>query len=299
MTDQQPEVRLAVLDFDGFMTDVWAEAQGFYFAYRQSVGDYVYANARELDPPLFSIAHEWRLAEQERERDPSKDDWIVEGIPVAPATDPLMAAGANAQIVLDKFDLLRDLRERYEQSQVWFKAHYKKTSTVFREGSQAAHSFLEALLARIPHVVIASNSEPDKVKQKLGYLDSHFVERIPVYGFAKKQVPTPSWDGRVETYSGMVHTLPESEPVEGLHRPVYLRRKNYADLLARLSYEYRVPVQNMRVAGDVYDLDLAVPKAMGIRTALMTRPQTRAYEKALAGCVVHNFAEARVPFGVR
>jgi hypothetical protein len=64
----------------------------------------------------------------------------------------------------------------------------------------------------------------------------------------------------------------------GLARPVLLRRRAYHDILA--SVLGGAPFSELVVVGDIFELDLAMPLALGARVALVASSRTPAYERA-------------------
>ena len=71
--------------------------------------------------------------------------------------------------------------------------------------------------------------------------------------------------------------------VEGLARPVVLKRGRYFDALARLWGDDAEGPQKTIVCGDIWELDHALPEAMGCATHLIERAPpfpSYAYEKA-------------------
>jgi hypothetical protein len=73
--------------------------------------------------------------------------------------------------------------------------------------------------------------------------------------------------------------IPESIHVSGLERPVYLRRGHYFDAIRRVLEETGVSPERAIVCGDIWELDLSLPAALGMRTHLVARPGTPEHEK--------------------
>jgi hypothetical protein len=65
----------------------------------------------------------------------------------------------------------------------------------------------------------------------------------------------------------------------GLRRPILLRRRYYHDTLRRLLDEVGADWADLCVAGDIFELDLSLPLAMGARVALLTNAHTPAWER--------------------
>src|SRR3989338_5962805 len=114
---------------------------------------------------------------------------------------------------------------------------------------------------------VVTNSETDAVQGKINLLGTD-VSRITVLGGAKKYVLDDEWTA-----------LPESLEEPGFGRPLYLRRRNYADILSRVMKEKGVAPEQVLVAGDIYELDLLLPQHLGMHIALLPRERTPFYEQ--------------------
>ena len=67
-------------------------------------------------------------------------------------------------------------------------------------------------------------------------------------------------------------------PLPGLRRPVLLRRRLYFDALERLRGGADVGWEDVVVVGDIFELDLCLPLAMGARVGLFANEFTPQYE---------------------
>jgi hypothetical protein len=66
----------------------------------------------------------------------------------------------------------------------------------------------------------------------------------------------------------------------GLERPVLLRRRAYHDILKAILDEAGATFFDLVVVGDIFELDLAMPLALGARVGLVASPKTPPYERA-------------------
>ncbi len=65
-----------------------------------------------------------------------------------------------------------------------------------------------------------------------------------------------------------------------LARPVLLRRRAYYDILRSVLDEAGATFAELTVVGDIFELDLAMPLALGARVGLVASPRTPPYERA-------------------
>ena len=65
-----------------------------------------------------------------------------------------------------------------------------------------------------------------------------------------------------------------------LSRPVLLRRRRYHEILAAIVAASGSTFADLCVIGDIFELDLAMPLALGARVGLVTSSRTPDYERA-------------------
>jgi hypothetical protein len=100
-----------------------------------------------------------------------------------------------------------------------------------------------------------------------------------VRGHARKFDVDDAWTG-----------APETLAVPGLARPVLLRRRNYHAILRELLEAAGADFADLVVVGDIFELDLAMPLALGARVGLVASGHTPAYERAF----VHAHPRGRI-----
>ena len=231
-----------VIDFDGTVTDVQQEAADYLAAYRDQA-----AHKLAMTPDILDMIIP--LARKEILKKPGIHGWEVNGLIVAPAT---------ADVYLFNRAIIRKIWQHLEPGfegigvalDELHQNSYDRAGTAFRDH---ALEFVTEL-HRSGKLVVVTNSETKKVKEKLATLLGGEDHGIEVVGNAKKYLVDPAWEG-----------LPLSVTPPGFPRPVYLRRPHYHAVLEGLN-----PVS--AVIGDVYELDLAVPEHLGITTVLVTTP---------------------------
>jgi len=257
------KIRCVVLDFDGTFTDVHEEARDFPAAYRADVGDIA---GRD-------VAEAWAEAERTIAGDPDRYGWDVDGKLVAPANaDPYIHSTAVATLVFKKLGILQSARLRTDIVQVLYKKAYEQTRTAFRPH---AREVIESLLRTGLPIVIVTNAHTEMVLKKLDDLGVPQDRRPHVHGEARKFIA-----GALPHPDPVFDSLPETTRVEGLARPVYVRRAHYYRALKKIWDENpEAGPQSTLVAGDIYELDLALPAQLGASVHLMLRPGTNPWER--------------------
>lgn len=277
---------ILVLDFDGTMTDAEAEGRPFRDGYLEDLCALVGRPAQ--DPEVLAIAEE---VEAELARAPEQHPFLWMGRAVAPATvDPYLRMVPIAHRVLDRFDALPGATDRGRLlGSVLYKYNYAKTlgHPVFRAGAGEA---LAALTGRDAWIV--TNSDTHAVAGKVAALDRE-VPGIAwltsrVRGHARKFDVDDAWDG-----------APATMALPGLARPVLLRRRRYHEILKTLLDASGAGFEDLVVVGDIFELDLAMPLALGARVGLVASGKTPAYERAFVashprGRIIEDLREVAV-----
>jgi len=257
--------RLVILDFDGTFTDVEAEADPFYESYRKDV--------RALLGDDFEA--EWNQAQETIAENPGMHGWLHDGRIVAPGdADPYLRATVIMNMIFDGRGMYEDLEARTDILQKLYFENYPKADTVFRK---EAKEVVEALLASDVPTWVVTNSATDHVQEKIDRLDPKGRESLRVIGAARKFIVTdPS------TPDPRFDAIPETMEVEDLDRPVYPRRGHYFDVLRDVWDETGTTPEETLIAGDIFELDLVLPAALGSEVMLITKPRTPDFEKT--GC---------------
>ncbi len=252
-----------VLDFDGTMTDAELEGRPFRAGYLEDLCALVGRPTGDAEVAAIADTVDAELAAA-----PASHPFEWLGRAVAPATvDPYLRMVPIARRILDHFGAIPGAVDRGRLlGNVLYKYNYRKTATAFRPGAGA---LLRGLAGTATWIV--TNSDTDSVADKLAILDRSepgVAWLMPrVRGMARKFEVDDAWDGVAAELA-----LP------GLARPVLLRRRAYHDILA--SVLGGAPFSDLVVVGDIFELDLAMPLALGARVALVASPRTPVYERA-------------------
>lgn len=255
------------LDFDGTMTDAEAEGRPFRDGYLEDLCMLVGRPAG--DPEVLAIAED---TEAEIAAAPHRHPFLWLDRAVAPATvDPYLRMVPIAHRILDRYGVIPDAIDRGRLlGSVLYKYNYAKTlgHPVFRAG---AGEVLRALGGSSTWIV--TNSDTHAVAGKIAALDrdtpgvAWLTSRVR--GFARKFDVDDTW----------THA-PDSMTLPGLDRAVLLRRRAYFEILQSVLDEAGKTFADLVVVGDIFELDLAMPLALGARVGLVTGPRTPAYERA-------------------
>jgi FMN phosphatase YigB (HAD superfamily) len=255
-------IRCVVLDLDGTCTDVAREAPPFSAAFPALVADLL---GRD-------VAAAWQDAERRVREGSPELAWVMDGFAVAPAdADPYVSASCVAQLLLDRLGVLtRDASLRSDVISALYRRAYRDTDAVFRP---EAKGVIEALIGLGVAVRVVTNAATDVAEAKLARLAPAGLDRVRVRGDARKFRigPAARGDARIEA-------LPDRVQLPGLARPVLLGRGSYFDILAELWEETGATPATTLVCGDIFEMDLALPAALGAQVHLVRREHTYAYE---------------------
>lgn len=263
--------RLLVLDFDGTVTDVEVEGVPFRKGY---LADLATLTGR----PPAEIAKMAADFEAEVAADLDRYGWVFEGQVVAPAqVDPYLRMMPVSRMIFDACGVLvgdDTLRDRL-LSGVLYKHNYASTAGTPAFKPEAA-AFLGAVATGEPVTWVVTNSDTGHVTKKIAKLaEMSGDERIGTLvdrtvGNAKKYVVDPTFDG-----------APAALELPGLRGRVVLpRRRLYFEALDTIRRGVGAEWADVLVAGDIFELDLALPWSLGARVALVRNAHTPAYEVA-------------------
>ncbi len=271
-----------VLDFDGTMTDAEAEGAPFRTGYIADLKVLVGAETPAAQARVDAII---ARVEAELARAPERHPFRWAGRAVAPASvDPYLRMVPIASAIFDEHGVFPGELDRGRLcGGVLYRYNYERTlgRPVFRAGAGAT---LQALAGTDTFVV--TNSHTAAVQDKIRRLDAEvggvawLAERVR--GDARKFDLDDAWDG-----------APPELQVPGLERPVLLRRRRYHDRLREILDPLGASFAELTVIGDIFELDLALPLALGARVGLVVSPHTPAYEQAFVaahprGRVIHD-----------
>jgi phosphoglycolate phosphatase-like HAD superfamily hydrolase len=269
-----------VLDFDGTLTDAEAHAPAFYEASGQEL-------AHRLGWDDSTLHREWRRARRLVEELPSTTAWMADGRGVCPATaDPYLIANSVTRLLLAEHRPgLADVALTTGVFEV-HRAAYQRVPPPFRPETR---SVLEELCAGGYHLRVVTNSQTQAVAAMLDSLSFRGRHQVIVRGDAGKFSICGSAraDARFES-------LPEVVEWPEVGRAIQLRRGRYFDLLRATWEETGTDPATTLVVGDVFELDLAMPAALGTHVHLVTRAGSRLHEEHLALKLARGDASARL-----
>ncbi|MBK6529075.1 MAG: hypothetical protein IPF99_05680 [Deltaproteobacteria bacterium] len=253
-------IKTLLLDFDGTCTDVPAIHQRFLDASFEYLSQKGWLTNRDTwNNALAAVT----------ERSPEAG-WTLGRTPSAPAAaDPYILAGEAALYIsrLERRPLPADF-DAYGFA-------YAKAVAPFRPELRAVLKKADELGVEIQFI---SNSSTTKIAGRLMDLladDPALVARIGKRGGAEKYViaELPWDDAKISPEVRRVFgALPvaTSRP-SGLQRPIYLRRGSYMRQLAEAWEGDPSRAATTLVCGDIWELDLALPAALGCAVHLVER----------------------------
>jgi phosphoglycolate phosphatase-like HAD superfamily hydrolase len=258
-------LRYVVLDFDGTCTQIELVHAGFLAGYLAILED-----ANGCAPGALQPAWDAAMA---RVRAASPDaGWTLLGAPsTAPAAaDPYILASEASAL------LQRDGAIRLIPPDAYARA-YAANPAPWRPELPAV---LAGLVARGLRVGFISNSDRLTIETRLTDLlnaDRALRREIVVHGHAAKftlrELPLGA-TGPSAAHRARFEALDGSVRAAGTVRPIYLRRGAYFDALCGLWRDLGAPdyaIAQTLVCGDIWELDLAMPCALGAHVHLIRR----------------------------
>ena len=262
------DASLVVLDFDGTLTDADAHAPAFHAASAREI-------ARLLAWDDATLRREWSRALAAVTALPEDAAWVVDGRGVCPArVDPYVIANSVTHRLLAEHRPGLTGDALVAEVLAIHHAAYHGVPPPFRPD---ARRVLEALVGSGRAVRVVSNSRTQAIERLLDSLASPVRDRVVVRGNAGKfsVCATAVPDARFEA-------LPETVDGWDGGRPILLRRGRYFDVLRAMWDETGAGPASTLVVGDVFELDLAMPAALGAHVHLVTRAGTMPHEQRLA-----------------
>ncbi len=268
------KIRCVVFDFDGTVTQVEEESSTFIDFYQNAMNILLH-----LRPSAGqSIVKEWEQTEAKVDSHPNLYGWKDKyGRIIGPAyTDSYVKARVIAGDILDRYGRFMGPDDRQDLLELLYQHGYEKAaaSARFRPDTE---EMLGALVdAHIP-VFIVTNSGTSKVRKKFEHASdrlAQLIHQIGLIGDAQKFNVSHSdspWTGPA--------SVPESLYVEGLTRPLYLRRPSYLAALQTIWEKTGIQPAETLVCADIFELDLSLPAHLGTRIHLVSRIQTSEIDK--------------------
>jgi hypothetical protein len=253
-------IRHVVFDFDGSCTRVQDAADKYLAAFRKLL-------EAEVSPKFTVEAWAGALA-RIRALSP-RAGWMLGKTPAAPAAaDPYILAFEAASDLVKRFEIRKPL-----PSDLHGRA-YAEAHAPFREDLLEVLIGIGALGLQIHFV---SNSSRRAIAARLDDLLANHRDlrsKIEVIGDAEKfriREISPDISGDARRFQAVFEALPAAATAAGLGRPIYLRRGAYFEALYKVWDGDIGAVGETIVCGDIWELDLAMPAALGSHVHLITR----------------------------
>ena len=257
------KTKIVILDFDGTLTNTKKEAKPFLIGFKKDIAKLL--NKKNIDK-------EWKKKEKEIWRNSEIAGGEFRGKIVSRCNvDSYMEAATIAQQLLEEAKIFKDKNKRDKVIEEIYRRNYLKTTISFKRGSKEV---LEGLIQKIS-LFIVTNSRPDAIIKKLEKLNPRGKEKIKIVGDAEKYYADSNFDA-----------VPETITINGLKRPILLRRKKYFDVLSRIWKETSYKPKQTLVVGDNLELDLVLPAVLGCNIFLVINSNTPSYE---IEAVTHKF----------
>lgn len=263
---------MLILDFDGNLTDVEAEGQPFVDGYLAEVAKLL---GQDIDAVRPRAADLYRQIASD-----VSVGWTYGGEIMAPATvDPYLRMSAIGRTLLRELDIPDVVIDRL--TDLLFRFNYRLTRDAFKDGT---FSLLMGTWERELNARIVTNSDQQavigKIDRLLGGIDGTDSAlawwKARVIGNARKYDPKAKpevgavWDGQ-----------PDREHFDGFPRPTVLKRPHYFKVLNDLrASSPGMSWDQVLVVGDILELDLALPLALGCHVGLMANEHTPSWELA-------------------
>lgn len=258
-----------VFDFDGTLTDLEGHAPALHDVSQECL-------AQLLGISKTSIRERWDDARAALDTTPIDTAWERDGHKVASLrSDVYVWANAITRSVL--LATMSPTRCERELDSLVYEVHragYEQARAPFRK---ATREVLDALCARGKQVFVVTNSDGATVGRQLDQLRLRARDRVIVHGHAGKFLICEPREPSDEFAQ-----LPSEMHVENMNRPVLLRRGQYYDALRHLWHTHGGSAASSLVCGDIFEIDLALPAALGASVHLATRSTTLEHERQAA-----------------
>jgi phosphoglycolate phosphatase-like HAD superfamily hydrolase len=263
-------IDLIVLDFDGTVTNVPPSVDHYLTAYGGLVSQWLAQHGTGKWAKVGVTQTEWQeTCELVQSWGPSIG-WSLATTAAAPVgADPYILAGEAATVIALRRDIATTVPyDLYSSAYSFSPADWRP------EAAEA----LGKLMDCGAQLAFVSNASADKIEANLDRLLGHYWRgRISVKGGSgkfridellherhPKASPLLSPDLRAR-----FSALPSSAAGPG--RPIYLRRGTYFTILSSLWHGDASRIERTIVCGDVWELDLAMPAALGAQVHLIER----------------------------
>jgi phosphoglycolate phosphatase-like HAD superfamily hydrolase len=229
--------QLVVFDYDGTLTDLNKGSVNFVKNYKSEVRGIL-----GVDEDSFN--QNWFIVRDSLFARPENYGWEINGkISVPLFADSILEVQTIAVELYRKKGLSAQETEKH-----FWDVYAHNVSSLENCPAEGLESFLDSFAMFGVESCIVTNSSTESVSKKIKGVK--YLENFQLFGGAKKFNLDESID-----------RVPVCEQISG--RNVYLRRPNYLKVIDELSQSKNVPFSDMVFVGDIYDFDLALPRALG------------------------------------
>lgn len=261
--------RYLILDFDGTCTDVPNATERYLAEYHRLL------SAR------FAVFtdEEWKSALQwVAERSPGLG-WTLKSTPSAPAAaDPYIQAFEAASHLRRLKDISGDIPGdlhglAYDAAPGALRPELPAVLAAAADTGWRIHFVTNSSTAKVAHRITDLLATDTGLRERIGVTGNaaKFLVCEPAVDGKQGKDGKPGWTPPAPELRARFAALPATEPCEQLERPIYLRRGAYFDALAAIWGTDLDAPGNTLVCGDVYELDLAMPAALGCAVHLIER----------------------------
>ena len=252
-----------VLDFDGTCTQIPKIWEAYLELYRRSLVE----TSFDLSGP------QWRKAIDTVRQQSQKAGWTLAGCPAAPAAaDPYIMADESARLIL---------RQRGNRGTVPPQVNMQAYAAAEAPWRKEVIDTFSRLVERGIRLHFVSNSSTAMITRRLQELlaDHPLLQgKIAVQSDAGKfRIGELNWENQdafLPEARKKFEALPAASDVEyskSVGRPIYLRRGSYFDAIYRVLGGDIGLIPNTVFCGDIWEMDLAMPYALGACVHLIDR----------------------------
>ncbi|PKB18300.1 hypothetical protein [Flavobacterium sp. 5] len=267
-----------ILDFDGTCTQIDLIYKAYLRQYLLEIN--------KLVPFITPISNtEWKEAQNYIIANSPKASWTIATTPAAPAAaDPYILAFESAKLVMRKQGIKTDPP---------FEAHSNSNNENQAPFRTEARDVFSKLLEKEINIHFISNSDSTKITKRLcdlfernnlppGISVESEANKFRICEITLEQSKTTSISNNLRKTFEDLPAIHSSISVDG--RPVYLRRAFYFEAICKALSGDISKLSSSIFCGDIWEMDLAMPKALGANIHLIERSspfETYEYEREM------------------
>ncbi len=271
-------IKHIILDFDGTCTQIPIIYQAFLDQY-----------LKELNMPQISVL-DWQNAQALVRQHSPIAGWSMSTTP-SPVVPPPSAPAAADPYILSGEATKYLIKTKNIKTPVPSSAFLNASTDNPAPWREETLDVLKTMLKHDVSVHFVSNSGTQMITQRLQDLwgGAQLPATINVHGGASKfNISEPDWTD-IDSWPAWIRDLykavPAAETSVNIGRPIYLRRGSFISIIAALfKDEPRNMLASTVFCGDIWELDLGLPAALGANIHLIERAYpfgTYDYERKL------------------